>query len=173
MEKPVRKLHRLPGYDYGQNGYYFVTICTKNHRKLLCSVGNAVPGVPHPVTSTEVGDLVLRAWDRMSEIDPQIHTDYFCMMPNHVHGIIVIDGIDDGTVQTERRGRRSLPEIVRAFKSVTTREYNRIVPKEERNTLWQGSYYDEVIRNEAHLAVIRNYIETNPARWSEDEYFTP
>ena len=108
----------------------------------------------------------------MSEMDPNIRTDCFCMMPNHIHGIIVIDRLDDHSAEAERRGRRSLLEIVRAFKSVTTREYNRIVPKEERNTLWQGSYYDEVIRNEAHLAAIRNYIETNPAKWAEDEYFT-
>ena len=108
----------------------------------------------------------------MSEIDPGIHTDYFCMMPNHIHGIIVIDSMDDGAAQAERRGRRSLPEIVRAFKSASTREYNKIVPASERNLLWQSSYYEEVIRNESHLQIIRNYIETNPFKWSEDEYYT-
>ena len=71
------------------------------------------------------------------------------------------------------RGRRSLPEIVRGFKSVTTREYNRLVPAEKNNTLWQGSYYDTVLRSEAHYLTVRQYIDENPIRWTEDEYFTP
>ena len=99
---PQRKQPRLQGYDYGQNGYYFITICTHDRANLLCTVGNAV----------------------------------------------------------------------RAFKSATTREYNRIVPTDRKNKLWQGSYYDEIIRNDAHLDAVRAYIDGNAARWSEDEYYT-
>ena len=161
--RPERKLHRLKNYDYGQNSYYFITICTDQRRNLLCTVGNAVPGVPIPVIPTEIGKIVLAAWEKMGQIEPYIHTDAFCLMPNHIHGIVVIDAPEHDET-AERRGRRSLPELVRAFKSVTTREFNRIVPTSEKNMLWQGSYYDEVIRNNSHLDFVRQYIDSNPAR---------
>ena len=167
---PKRKLHRLQRYDYSQNGYYFVTICTDHRRNLLCTVGNAVPGVPLSVKPTAVGSMVMAAWERMSEVSPYVHTDAFCLMPNHIHGIIVIDAPEGET--PERRGRRSLPELVRAFKSTTTREYRRSLSISDQSSLWQGSYYDEVIRNDAHLDAIRAYIDSNPAKWSEDKYYT-
>ena len=169
---PQRKLHRLQNYDYSQNGCYFITICTFQRRNLLCTAGNAVPGVPPSVNPTEIGKIVLAAWDRMSEINPCVSTDSFCLMPNHIHGIVVIN--DRELVETaERRGRRSLPDIVRAFKSATTREFNRLVDPARKNALWQGSYYDEVIRNDSHLTAVRQYIAGNAARWTEDEYYTP
>lgn len=167
---PERKLHRLKQYDYSQNGYYFITICTDRRRPLLCSVGNAVPGVPRSVAPTEIGTIVLEAWARMSEIDPYIRTDAFCLMPNHIHGIIVID-VPEGEAK-ERRGRRSLPDLVRAFKSTTTRAFKRMNASAGQVALWQGSYYDEIIRNDAHLAAVRSYIDGNPAKWPEDEYYT-
>jgi len=172
MDYPQRKLHRLQGYDYGQNGAYFVTICTRDKKPILCHVGNAVPGVPPAVTPTAVGEIVLAAWENMNRIDPDVRTDAFCLMPNHIHGIIRIDRPREPS-ETERRGRRSLPEIVRGLKSVTTRAYNRLVPESEKNRLWQSSYYDVVIRSEAHYLAVWDYIAGNAARWTEDEYYTP
>lgn len=61
--------------------------------------------------------------------------------------------------------------MVRGFKSVTTREYNRLVPKEFANTLWQSSFYDEIIRNDPMLYEIRRYIKENPLKWREDELY--
>ena len=168
---PRRKLPRLRGYDYSQNGYYFITICTHDRKDLLCTVGNAVPGVPIPMIPTRIGNIVLSAWKRMACVDPYIDTDAFCMMPNHIHGIICID-YPMQCEAAERRGRRSLPELVRAFKSATTRAYNRIAAAGEKNMLWQSSYYDEIIRNASHLDAVRSYIDGNPARWAEDEYYT-
>ena len=169
-ELPKRKLHRLQQYDYSQNGYYFITICTHHRKPLLCTVGNAVLGVPPSVKPTSIGEAVLSAWMHMSEIDPYIRTDAFCLMPNHIHGIIVIDAPKEETA--ERRGRRSLPDLVRAFKSVTTREYKRMFGVTEQDALWQSSYYDEIIRNDAHLAAVQSYIDGNPSKWTEDEYYT-
>ena len=166
---PKRRLHRLQHYDYSQNGYYYVTICTDHRRNLLCTVGNAVPGVPLSVMPTAIGNMVMAAWKRMSEVVPYVHTDAFCLMPNHIHGIIVIDAPEE---LSERRGLRSLPELVRAFKSTTTREYRRNYDISDQSSLWQGSYYDEVIRNDAHLDAVRDYIDGNAARWPEDEYYT-
>ena len=60
---------------------------------------------------------------------------------------------------------------MRGFKSVATREYNKIVSEDLRNKLWQKSFYDEIIRNEKACGEIRKYVCENPSRWEEDEYF--
>ncbi len=166
---PERKLHRLKKYDYTANGYYFITVCTRNKEKILSSVGNTVLGVPPAIKLSNVGEIVLKAWKRMSEIDSRIRTDEFCIMPNHFHGIIVIDnGLAD---ETEHRGRRSLQSLVSGFKSVTTREYNKLINSEKTVSLWQSSFYDTVIRDEAQLFEIRKYISENPIKWKLDKYY--
>ena len=71
----------------------------------------------------------------------------------------------------ERRGRRSLPNLIQGFKSAATRRYNLLVSPEERNKLWQGSYYDEIIRSEAHYLKAAQYILDNPGKWVSDEYY--
>ena len=247
MDWPNRRGHRYSGWDYSQNGYYFITICTHNKRPILATaipgaphvpdtVGNAVPGVPllpdmqppsgipsalgappqppsgvPPIpgipsapgvplppgmpsasgvslemTPTAIGHIILRAWANMSNIDAHIKIDRFCLMPNHIHGIIVIDDppstINDMEygeyregaayqVGAERRGRRSLQDLVRGFKSATTREYNMLVPEDMKNTLWQSSFYDVIIKNEDMLCKIRAYIDENPMKWLEDELY--
>lgn len=163
---PIRKLHRLKEYDYSQNGYYFITICTKDKKMILSNVGNAVPGVPPKIDLTTIGQMVKESWEKISQIDKGIKTDAFCIMPNHIHGIIVIE---DKDCLTERRGRRSLHSIVAGFKSVTTRRYKKIVNKSE--SLWQSSFYDTVIKNESQLYEIRKYIMFNHLKWNMDKYF--
>ena len=107
----------------------------------------------------------------MSEFDPNIKTDWFCIMPNHIHGIIVIKNQTATNDAAERRGRRSLQSVVRGFKSAVTREYNKLVPEEKRNKLWQKSFYDEIIRNQAAYDKISKYIYENPMNWELDELF--
>ncbi|MDY6017849.1 MAG: transposase [Oscillospiraceae bacterium] len=161
---PERKLHRLKSWDYSQNGYYFITVCTKDKRALLAKVGNAVPGVPKNSLNlhlTPIGKIVKTAWEGISKIDDNIKTDLFCIMPNHIHGIIIIENQEYDVSEAERRGRRSLQDIVRGFKSVSTREYNKIVPESEKNKLWQSSFYDEIIRNDQMLYEARKYIKYN------------
>lgn len=156
---PKRKLHRLKSWDYSSNGYYFITICTKDKKNLLANVGNAVPGVPPELTP--IGKAIERAWNRINDVDSNFKTDYFRIMPNHIHGIIIIENQEADVSDAERRGRRSLPDIVRGFKSATTREYNKLVPEKDRNKLWQSSFYDEIIKNEQMLFEARKYIEFN------------
>ena len=162
MEYPQRKLHRLKSWDYSQNGYYHVTICTKEKRNLFCRIRQT--GLQTQVIPTTIGKLILEHWEKLDKIYPNVKTDYFCLMPNHVHGIIVIEGPQQQTAV-------SLSKIVRGFKSVTTRAYNQLVPETEKNTLWQSSYYDEIIRDDAMLYNVRNYIMGNPSKWLEDELY--
>jgi len=158
-----RKLHRLRTWDYSDPGYYFITICTKDMRCLLSRISDTPDGPA--VHLTEIGIAAENAWKQMDRIVPYIHTDYYCIMPNHIHGIIVID---------EHPGipGRSIPDLVHAYKSTVTRAFNRMVPAGSKNQLWQDSYYDEIIRSETMLFRTRQYIEDNPRKWSEDDLFT-
>ena len=90
--------------------------------------------------------------------------DNYCLMPNQIHGIIIID-CPEGQQAT------SLDKVIRAFKSVTTRYYNTLVTQEEKNTLWQSSYYDEIIRDEQMLYDVRKYIQGNPSKWLSDDLY--
>ena len=158
MALPQRKLHRLKSWDYSQAGYYFVTVCTRNKRKLLAEIyGTDTEAVSIP---TPFGEQVLACWERIEKIYPGVKLDYFCIMPNHLHGILVLE--EDGI---------SLSAIVRGFKSITTREYNKRVPIAEKNTLWQSSFYDEIIKNDEMLFDIRKYILGNPSKWMEDSMY--
>lgn len=162
MEYPQRKLHRLKSWDYSQNGYYHITICTQNKRKVLSSVQQM--GTDCVIKPSDIGKIVLSCWEKMEEVSPYIKLDYYCLMPNHLHGIIIIDGPDDAN-------RPGIPALIRGFKSASTREYNKLVPPTMKNTLWQSSYYDEIIRNEEMLYDIRRYILGNPSKWMDDAMY--
>lgn len=175
---PQRKSLRLKGYDYSQSGYYFVTICTQEKRKILCKiVGDDAHVVPYAI-----GEKVINCWNNISQVNKNIKTDLFCLMPNHIHGIIIIENSECqnnikkekkyGFEEAERWGHRSLHGIIRDFKSVTTRFYNKMVDESLKNTLWQKSYYEHIIRHERELQMIREYINNNPLEWQEDCYFT-
>ena len=163
MEHPRRKLHRLSSWDYSRNGYYHITICTNNKQKILASIHQA--GFDAVVIPTAIGKVVVENWHKLPDIYPGVRTDYFCLMPNHIHGILIFDQSPEGA-------RRTLSYVVRGFKSVVTREFNKIVPKSEQNKLWQSSFYDEIIRDDDMLFNVRKYILGNPSKWLDDPLFT-
>ena len=157
MDLPDRKLHRLKNYDYSQNGYYHITICTKNRQNLLGIVGKASDGSPH-IIPTPIGQMVVDCLLRMPEIEHNLKIDCFGLMPDHIHAVILInDAYTDEhrpANDAERRGRPSLQELIRGFKSTTTRLYKKNISEDRKNTLWQSSFYDEIIRNEVSLQLI-------------------
>lgn len=164
MELPQRKLHRLKNWDYSSNGYYFVTICTKNKQKLLAQIRNSE--TEPEIILTETGKFAAQCWERAADIYPYITIDYYCIMPNHIHGIIIIEA-------PENTAATHLEQVIHAFKSITTRHYNKTSPADYKNQLWQLSYYDEIIRNERMLYDIRKYIQGNPSKWLEDDLYIP
>ena len=178
-EQNRRQSIRLPSYDYAQAGAYFVTICTYNRDCLL----GEIPG--SEMSLTRAGEVALGCWNDLPNHYSHVEIDEFVVMPNHVHGIIVltdqqgktsisesVTGAGRGQVgaglkpaPTERR--HPLPEIVRAFKTFSSRRIN-----ERRGSpgvpVWQRNYYERVIRDERELDAIRQYIVDNPAKWAED-----
>ncbi|RMF88756.1 MAG: transposase [Nitrospinota bacterium] len=167
-EKPYRRSVRLPEYDYSRPGAYFVTICTQDR---VCLFGQVMDG---RMRLNEYGDIVRACWLAIPDHFPRTTLDEFIIMPNHVHGIIVIVDNVGAThaspLPSKPRGPKphSIGAIVGSFKSAVTKRIN-----ETRGTpgahVWQRNYYEHVIRDEVWLDRIREYIAGNPARWEEDE----
>jgi putative transposase len=89
-----RRSIRLPGYDYSQTGAYFVTMVTHGRE---CLFGDILEGEIH---ITPVGDIVHREWERLTHRFPHVMLDSYVIMPNHIHGIIVITGDRRGTADS-------------------------------------------------------------------------
>ena len=170
-DKHHRKTIRLRDYDYLQEGAYFVTICT--HKK-KCILGDVVNG---EMQLNEYGRLVEAEWIKTASIRGNIKLDAFVVMPNHFHGILTIVSNCRGTArcaptfpnrQFGKMISASLPAIVRSFKSAATRRINEL-RSASNMPVWQRNYYEHVIRNEADLNDIRQYILDNPVKWDTDE----
>jgi len=179
-DKHNRRSIRLSRYDYSQTGAYFVTICIQNQKFLL---GEIIDG---EVQLNDAGRMISMTWEGLPNRFPSAETDQFIVMPNHIHGIIIltkdctrehkVDGEHKVRPYGEGRPRGTLPgtisRIIQALKSITTNEYivgvrqNSWTPFQGR--LWHRNYYEHVIRDENELNRIREYIIYNPANWSED-----
>ena len=94
MEKPNRKANRIEGYDYSQNGAYFVTVCTRDRMKILSriSVGTPVPGCPQMphVELLRHGEIAEKYIRQMNEFYRDLSVDKYVIMPDHVHSLITI-----------------------------------------------------------------------------------
>ena len=168
-----RRSIRLQGYDYSQSGAYYVTIVA--HRR-ECLFGEIVPvgadlkSAPTAPTMqlNEYGKIVERAWFDLPNHYPHIELGTFCIMPNHVHAVIIIVGAGVGAgLRPAPTERHPLSEIVRAFKSFSARRINEL-RKTQGIPVWQRNYYEHIIRNTEEHNRIHLYIEANPANWLED-----
>ena len=162
-DKHRRRSIRLKDYDYSTAGAYFVTICTHNRE---CVLGEIADG---EMRLKEAGQIVRAMWEQLPYHYPHIGLDAFAIMPNHVHGIVTLnDPVGAGFKPAPTGGKpHGLPEIIRAFKTFSSRRINQFrqmtgVP------VWQRNYYEHVIRNEKTLNAIREYITANPYQWQED-----
>jgi putative transposase len=137
-----RRSLRLDGYDYAQAGAYFVTICTQNR---MCLFGDIVDV---EMQLNAYGSAVREEWLRTAELRHNVELDVFTIVPNHLHGIVVItDG--RGTARrapTEQFGKpvaNSIPTIVRAFKSASSKRLNQM-RSAPGTPIWQRNYYEHV-----------------------------
>lgn len=151
-----RRSQRLRGYDYAQAGAYFLTIVTRNRRRLLGQIaGGAVELSP-------IGQIVAEEWERTPAIRPNVELDTYVVMPDHMHMILVISWRSELAPPPPagfQPASQTVGAIVRGFKgSVTSRA---------GEPIWQRDYHDRVIRSEASLNRIRRYIERNPLRADE------
>ena len=178
LDHKRRRSIRLKGYDYSQPGAYFVTICTRDRAVLLDN--------PRAIS------IIQKWWDALPKRFPGARTDEFVVMPNHIHGIIFLESlgadaalrsnraqsariatINSGVTSQLRPQKPALPKIVQWFKTMSTNEYIKGVSERKfepfSRSLWQRNYYEHIIRDEADLESVRQYVMENPNRWEEDE----
>jgi putative transposase len=178
-----RRSIRLQGYDYTRQGAYFTTICT---HKRECVLGDIVED---QMVLSSAGRIVEECWLAIPEHFPQVDLDAFVVMPNHLHGILILAGREDngtmrkameaamgGTIYRAPTGRQehfrqpvagSIPTIVRTFKAAVSRKADLA-----SGFGWQRNYYEHIIRSEGDLSRIREYIVNNPLRWETDENYS-
>ena len=178
--KHHRRSIRLQRYDYSQAGAYFITICTWQRQ---CLFGEIING---EMQLSPWGEIVNLHWQNLPKYHRHLELDEFVIMPNHLHGIIVLinhnsvqnsvgAGLADisGKKQTtsqqnapspmlqQQNKSKNLPEILRGFKTFSARRINQL-----RRTfgvpVWQRNYYEHIIRNEESLQYIRQYTINNP-----------
>lgn len=187
IDRHHRRSIRLKDYDYSQAGAYFVTICTQEKACLFGEV------VDDEMRLNEYGEYIVRWWDDIPRHFPAVDTDVFVVMPNHIHGLVVMtdEPVGAGLPRQESDApphaghttsgsatlgeatsplplrRPLLGNVVAYFKYQSAKHINtsRGLPGA---AVWQRNYYEHIIRNEASLSHIRQYILDNPVRWVFD-----
>jgi putative transposase len=200
---------RLPGFDYGSNGAYFITICTQNRthffgqivetrfiasRFIASESGGSESGESRSTASefiepkfiaSELGELAEKYWLEIPTQFPFIELGEFIIMPNHIHGILIIDK----TPTVETRLIASLPgahkipggitrnnnpmfhenisRIIRWYKGRCTFEMRKI----HADFAWQSRFHDHIIRDAQSFETIENYIANNVLNWEKDKFY--
>jgi putative transposase len=184
-EKYRIKSMRYPNWDYASDGWYFLTICTQNRAEYFGDVRDYI------IELSDIGRVAAKFWNEIPKHFPFVRLDEFVVMPNHMHGIIVINKYDYNNrnennhnpanhrrdainrVPTENNanggitgkhnpmGKQTLGEIVRWFKGRVSFETH----KTGQNFAWQPRFYDHIIRDQKSLDEIRQYIHDNPEKW--------
>ncbi len=176
-----RRSTRLKGYDYAAEGLYFITLCTAQRQGLFGAV------VDGHMELNLLGQIVANEWMKTPQIRSDFDLDGWVVMPNHIHGIVVINSLNqphdaiapvgahrhapqDASPKTGIAYRRphSVSSFIAGFKSATTKQIN-IQRNAARTPVWQRNYYDHIIRSEDSLHHIQTYIQNNPATWQKDQ----
>ncbi|MEO5572780.1 MAG: transposase [Bacteroidia bacterium] len=163
---------RLQGYDYGSNGMYHVTICTKNRIHFLGQIVASVETDNYPsLQPTVIGNIAYQYWTKIPAHYPFVELDVFVIMPNHIHGILFFNkpGYDEWNTNKFGVQSKNLGAVIRGFKSTTKRFANENKIEFE----WQERFHDHIIRDEQSLNNIMQYIIDNPLNWSNDGFNTP
>lgn len=159
---PQRKSPRLQGYDYAQAGAYFVTICTHERYSWF---GHIREG---KMVVNRFGITAQSCWEQIPAHFPTVEVDAYVVMPNHVHGIVILADNPPTTDQSPKTP--TLGTIIGSYKSAVTRLMRTGLPADVV-LVWQPRYHDHIIRNERDLERIRAYIKDNPAQWEKDTFY--
>ncbi len=182
--KHHRRSIRLEGYNYSEAGVYFITCCTKNREAALGVIRD------DQVELSPLGKIVSRTWQDLPIRFPTVQLGAFVVMPNHIHGIIELTntGVNVGaglapaldpanktanraTARVAPTNRPQLGDVIRVFKSLSTMQWLHYLQQNDLDAVgkfWQRNYYEHIVRDEDDLNRIREYIVTNPIRWSLD-----
>ena len=159
-ELAVRKIIRLKDYDYSGAGYYFITICTKDKRKIFGTIDVGAAICRPSIRLTDIGQVVDLSINNICEIYPYISVDKYVIMPNHVHMILCVGNLKD-------RRQIAAPTTV----STVIGNMKRYASMQCGVSVWQKSFYEHIIRNEEDYQRIWQYIDENIAKWTDDKYY--
>jgi putative transposase len=172
---PDRRSIRLKSYDYSLPGAYFVTMCTEKRK---CTLGEIVDRKFEP---SRAGRIVKESWFELPYHYAGLELDAFVVMPNHVHAVIILQdpflpAVLRSPIHTVGAGlkpapsphrRRTLSEVVRAFKTFSARHINK-AQRTPGRAFWQRGYFEQIVKGEKALFEIRGYIANNPGNWDAD-----
>lgn len=182
---------RATWWDYSYNGSYFITICTKNMIRYFGEIENS------KMKMTAAGAIAQGFWYEIPHHFPFTRLGEFIVMPNHIHGIIIIERKDEERLQGDPSGDEktlpcnvstgggdekerfgaispksgSLSTIIRSYKSICTKTIREVLP--HLDFQWQPRYWDHIIKNEKAFMNISNYILNNPQTWEQDQFHDP
>ncbi len=167
MSLPKRKPNRLPQFNYGTVGAYFITICSREKKKVFGRVvGGGVLDAPRVLLSPH-GEIVAAQLESMVDFYPGLRIEKYVIMPNHIHFIVLIrqgpSGASRTPPPTEVRANQTVPAFVSTLKRMTNRAAG--------TQLWQRGYYDHIIRDQHDYDTIWRYIDDNPAKWHLDQFY--
>lgn len=180
---------RLQNWDYGRNAVYFVTICTQNREYCFGRI------VDEEMILSESGKIAQQFWREIPKHFPFVQLDEYVVLPNHVHGIIIIDKMDSlvvvetpesGVSTRESQTTTDSPKTTNSRTDAASQkwkpaslgailnQYKRIVSiharKIQSNFAWQSRFHDHIIRNNNRYQQIKNYIVNNPKNWDSDKF---
>ncbi len=179
---PSRKPNRLAGFDYSQDGFYFITSSVQD---MKCIFGEIIEG---NMKCNLYGTIAEEQWAWLQSQYPYIVSHAFVVMPNHVHAIIEISAsvptgrdlsvhdlpvrshrdlpVPRGDALPQHRKIKSLSELIGAYKTTVSKKIHLSGFTEFR---WKRSFHDHIIRDDESFVRIKNYIDTNPSNWKADE----
>jgi putative transposase len=170
LEKYRIEPARLRDWDYRARGWYFVTICTENRAGLFGKVENKL------VKLSSLGLIANSEMQTLHTHYKNVTVNIHVVMPNHIHAVIVIDGdhaftpnprlleVTSSAFISPKAG--SLSTIIRSYKSGVTRQAHALG---FIRSVWQPRFHEHLLRSDATIAAVRDYIRNNPANWEEDQ----
>lgn len=182
---------RLSNWDYSSNGSYFITICTANREHYFGTI------IDTKMQLSPIGEFACKCWNDIPNHFPHFYLDEFVVMPNHVHGIVMIEKpyIDNNSLshivgtrnalslhkhainepgekprhpRYQNQGKNTISSMVGSFKSAVAKYCNEI----KLRFGWQTRFHDHVIRDADEFYSIRNYIINNPVNWNTDKFYS-
>ncbi len=153
---------RFADWDYRSGGWYFITLCTKDKE---CSLGSMAGG---KIVLSPAGTIAEREISSIAKHHSNVWIDISVVMPNHVHAIIVIDGIHQYSPDSrsvDHQPGASLATIVGGYKATVTR---RCRLEGIQDFQWQPRFHDRILGSNAAVEAVREYIRKNPENWQED-----
>ena len=179
--EPRRRTIRLRDFNYRQPGFYFITTCVENHKIMFGTIAN------DKMHLNRNGLIVEQVWRRLPQRFPGIELDQYVVMPNHMHGIIILQDEQpilyrkvhiervperfNATVQNAARPYKQMPDLGQMIRSFKAEVSYRIHRTGNPGFTWQKRYYESVLSDEKALEFTRLYIVNNPARWALDKLY--